>query len=126
MLNHILWDRIDRERLNPKLERQYVTVGGVTLARLIMARGLSIPTHHHPSEQITQVLSGRLKMWHGGREYKLGPGEILCIPSNEPHNTEVLEDTVCVDIFTPPRADWVTGHDAYLRGTEGALDEVAP
>jgi quercetin dioxygenase-like cupin family protein len=124
MLNYIRWNEIERERLNAKLERQYVTVGGVTLARLMMSKGLHIPTHHHPSEQITQVVSGRIKMWHGGHEYTVGAGEVLCIPANEPHTSEVLEDTVCVDIFTPPRADWVTGHDAYLRGSEGVLDEV--
>jgi quercetin dioxygenase-like cupin family protein len=42
-------------------------------------------------------------------------GEVLHIPSHVPHRAEALEDTVDVDIFSPPREDWLAGSDAYLR-----------
>jgi len=42
-------------------------------------------------------------------------GEVLCIPSNLPHAAEALEDTLDVDIFDPPRKDWLDGSDHYLR-----------
>jgi quercetin dioxygenase-like cupin family protein len=45
----------------------------------------------------------------------VGAGQILVIPSNMPHQAEVLEDTIDLDIFDPPRADWIAGTDAYLR-----------
>ena len=38
------------------------------------------------------------------------------IPSNLPHRALALEDTLDVDIFNPPRQDWLAGTDAYLRG----------
>jgi hypothetical protein len=28
---------------------------------------------------------------------------------------EALEDTLVMDVFSPPRADWIAGDDAYLR-----------
>lgn len=118
MLKHIRWDEVELENLNPKLARQYVNSGGVTVARLLMQSGLRIPTHHHPNEQITTVISGAIRMWLGGDEYEVRAGETLCIPANQPHQTEALEDTVCLDIFSPARADWVAGKDAYLRGGE--------
>ena len=43
-------------------------------------------------------------------------GEILVIPGNVPHSAEALEDTIDFDLFAPPRQDWISGDDAYLRG----------
>jgi quercetin dioxygenase-like cupin family protein len=43
-------------------------------------------------------------------------GEVLVIPPHVPHSAEALEDTIDLDIFTPPRQDWIAGTDAYLRG----------
>ena len=42
-------------------------------------------------------------------------GEVLAIPPHMPHEAWALEDTVDLDIFNPPRADWIAGDDAYLR-----------
>jgi hypothetical protein len=42
-------------------------------------------------------------------------GEVLVIPSNVPHEAVALEDTLDVDVFSPPRSDWLDGSDAYLR-----------
>ena len=50
----------------------------------------------------------------------VGAGEVLTIPPHLPHKAEALEDTLDVDVFTPPREDWLDGSDAYLRsGPEG-------
>jgi len=45
-------------------------------------------------------------------------GEVLVIPSHVRHRAEALEDTLDVDVFNPPRQDWLDGSDAYLRGTK--------
>ena len=42
-------------------------------------------------------------------------GEVLTIPPHLPHSALALEDTLDVDIFNPPREDWLDGSDAYLR-----------
>jgi len=54
----------------------------------------------------------------GGKTIMLSAGEVLCIPAHLPHKAEALEDAVSLDIFTPPRADWINKTDHYLRGQE--------
>ena len=78
-----------------------------------------MPLHSHENEQITYVLQGALKFWFGsGGEPAMivGSGELVVIPSLLPHRALALEDTVEVDIFCPPRQDWLSGTDAYIRG----------
>jgi quercetin dioxygenase-like cupin family protein len=57
-----------------------------------------------------------LKFTIAGREIVVGAGEVLCIPPNVPHEAVALEDTVDLDVFNPPRQDWIDKSDAYLRG----------
>jgi quercetin dioxygenase-like cupin family protein len=71
--------------------------------------------HSHVNEQITYILEGALKFGIDGDEIVVRAGEVLCIPPNMPHEAFALEDTVDLDIFTPPRADWINKTDAYLR-----------
>jgi quercetin dioxygenase-like cupin family protein len=85
------------------------------LARIILHKGCIVPTHSHDNEQITYVLEGSLKFDIDGREIIVKSGEVLVIPSQMPHSAVALEDTVDLDIFCPPRADWLQGTDAYLR-----------
>ena len=82
------------------------------------AEGDDVPRHSHDNEQITYILHGALQFWFGaddGREIIVRAGEVLVIPSNVPHRALALEDTLDVDIFNPPRQDWLAGTDAYLR-----------
>lgn len=87
----------------------------MTIARLEMQQGSFVPEHSHHNEQITTIEKGRLKFVLGGREVVIGAGESLQIPPNLPHSAEALEDSVAVDVFSPPREDWIRGDDAYLR-----------
>ena len=41
---------------------------------------------------------------------------MLLIPCNVPHSAVALEDTLDVDVFSPPRQDWLDRTDDYLRG----------
>jgi unsaturated pyranuronate lyase len=103
------------EHLNPLLDRQFVAGEKSMLARLILRKGCAVPLHSHENEQITYVLEGALKFCLQGKDIIVRAGEILVIPGNVPHSAEALEDTVDLDVFCPPRADWISGADAYLR-----------
>jgi quercetin dioxygenase-like cupin family protein len=103
------------EHLNPLVDRQFVAGEKSMLARLILRKGCKVPLHSHENEQITYILEGALKFSLQGKEIVVRAGEILVIPSNLPHSAEALEDTVDLDVFCPPRADWINGTDAYLR-----------
>lgn len=74
-----------------------------------------MPEHSHPNEQLTFIAEGALKFWIDGKEIVVNAGEVLTIPPNMPHKAAALEDTVDFDVFNPPRADWMSGTDVYLR-----------
>ena len=88
------------------------------LARLEMKKGAHVPLHHHIHEQMSHVLEGALKFLIDGGERIVRAGEILCIPPHLPHEVVALEDSVALDIFNPPRQDWIDGNDGYLRGAK--------
>ena len=114
-LQHIRLQDMPVEHLNPLIDRQFVAGDRSMLARIILRKGSIVPLHSHDNEQITYVLEGALKFLIEGKELIVRSGEILVIPSNLPHSAEALEDTVDLDIFCPPREDWIRGTDAYLR-----------
>ena len=113
---HYRWNDIPVEPLNPLIGRQFVVGTGTMLSRILLSKGAHVPLHSHANEQITYVLSGVLKFHLEGREVTVHAGEVLCIPPNVPHEAFALEDTVDLDVFNPPRQDWIDKDDAYLRG----------
>jgi quercetin dioxygenase-like cupin family protein len=115
-LQYIPWDTIPLEDLNPLLRRQFIVGKDMMMARVLMKKGCIVPEHHHVNEQITYILEGALKFWVDGKEIVVRAGEVLTIPSNMPHKAEALEETVDLDVFNPPRADWINKTDRYLRG----------
>ncbi len=117
-LQYIPWHAIPLEELNPLLQRQFVVGQEIMVARVLLKKGCIVPEHSHHNEQVTYILDGALKFWIDGREIVVHSGEVLCIPANMPHKAEALEDTVDLDVFTPPRADWINRTDQYLRGDE--------
>jgi unsaturated pyranuronate lyase len=86
------------------------------LARLVLKRGAHVPRHEHFHEQMSHVVEGALQFIVDGEEIQVRAGEILCLPPHVPHEVVALEDSVALDIFNPPRQDWIDGDDAYLRG----------
>ncbi|MGA9392977.1 MAG: cupin domain-containing protein [Candidatus Sulfotelmatobacter sp.] len=115
-LQYIPWHTIPLEELNPLLQRQFVVGQEIMVARVLLKKGCIVPEHSHHNEQLTYILDGALKFWIDGREIVVHAGEVLCIPAHMPHKAEALEDTVDLDVFTPPRADWINRTDQYLRG----------
>ena len=114
-LKYIPWSSVPVEPLNPLLGRQFVVGQDIMVARVLMKKGCLVPLHSHYNEQITYILEGALKFWIDDKEIIVHAGEVLTIPPNMPHRAEALEDTVDLDVFNPPRHDWIRGTDAYLR-----------
>ena len=111
------WDDMPKERVSDQLERRLITGNRMMLAHVYLEKGCVVPQHSHENEQLTYLLSGALKFWIGEekREQIVRAGEVLVIPSNVLHMAEALEDTLDVDIFDPPRQDWLDKTDDYLR-----------
>ena len=114
-LKYIPWKTVEREKLNPLIDREMLTGQNLMLARVMMKKGAHVPLHHHHNEQVTYILEGALKFAIDGKEIVVKAGEVLCIPSNMPHEAWALEDTIDLDVFNPPREDWLNKTDDYLR-----------
>ena len=115
---HYRWDDIKAEPLKGGISRRLITGERMMIAHVYFKTGDDVPLHSHDNEQLTYVLSGTLKFWFGAngeQEITVRAGEVVVIPSNLPHRALALEDTLDVDVFCPPRQDWLAGTDAYLR-----------
>jgi quercetin dioxygenase-like cupin family protein len=112
------WDEMPKERLTDELERRLITGQRIMLAHVYLKKGALVPLHAHENEQFTYILEGALRFWLGADEAEVvdvHAGEVLCIPPQLPHKALALEDTLDVDIFSPPRQDWLDKTDDYLR-----------
>ena len=112
------WDEIPRETVSPMLDRRLITGDRMMLAHVYLKKGCIVPKHSHENEQFTYILEGALRFWigeDGAQEIVVNAGEVLHIPSNVPHKAEALEDTLDVDIFSPPREDWLNHTDSYFH-----------
>ena len=107
-----------KERVSDMLERRLITGDRMMLAHVYLKKGCIVPKHSHENEQLTYILEGALKFWigeDGSEEITVRAGEVLLIPSHLPHKAEALEETLDVDVFSPPRQDWLDKKDDYLR-----------
>jgi quercetin dioxygenase-like cupin family protein len=115
---HYRWDDMPKETLKADLDRRLISTDRIMLAHVYLQQGCIVPKHEHENEQLTYILEGCLRFWLGEDESEVidvRAGDVLHIPSWVPHRAEALEPTLDVDIFSPPRADWLDGSDAYLR-----------
>ena len=118
-VSHYRWDDMPAEALKPGLSRKLISGERMMIAHVYFKKGEEVPRHSHDNEQLTYILSGALRFWFGAKgeqEITVRAGEVVVIPSNLPHKAVALEDTLDVDVFCPPRQDWLNGTDAYLRG----------
>ena len=117
VVQHFRWEEMEKETVTEVIKRRIVTGEQAMLAHIYLDKGARVPTHSHHNEQITYLLEGVLKFWIGDdrEELILKAGEVLLIPPNVPHAAEALEDCLDVDVFSPPREDWLNGTDDYFH-----------
>ena len=112
------WEDIELETVNPSMKRRIATGELMTVARIYLADGFTVPMHSHHNEQVTQVISGRMHFVFGENREKeqiLGPGDCVVIPAHLPHEATAIGDVEEMDMWAPRRDDWLDGSDAYLR-----------
>ncbi len=117
----LVLDEVTMEQVGAGMRRQLVCGQQMMMARISLAAGVSVPQHQHGNEQITYLLAGEMEFRFGddGADIRhIGAGGILVIPGDMPHSAEVLADAEVIELFAPPRQDWIDGTDSYLRGPE--------
>lgn len=118
MLNKINWDEVPTEEVNSSMFRKIITGEKLMIAKMKFKDGFVVPLHQHHHEQVTQVLNGTIRFWFGENKEQvmdLGPGDVVVIPSNLPHEALMIGDVEEIDTWSPPREDWLNKTDDYLR-----------
>jgi quercetin dioxygenase-like cupin family protein len=118
-VRHYNWKNMPAEPLKGTITRKLITSERMMIAHVYFKKGDDVPLHTHENEQLTYIFEGALQFWfgaNGSQELTVRAGEVVVIPSQVPHRALALEDTLDVDVFCPPRQDWLAGTDAYLRG----------
>jgi len=105
------WDEIALEKVTEMMSQKIVSGAHQMLAQTYLKQGALVPMHAHPSEQMTYVLQGALKFRVEDEEIIVREGEVLHIPANARHQAEALDDTFQLDIYSPPREDWLRNDD---------------
>src|SRR5437868_260252 len=112
------WDEMPKETVTEVFDRRLITGDRVMLAHVYLKKGAVVPKHSHENEQITYILEGGLRFKigdDGAQQLDVLAGEVLVIPSNVPHEAVAIEDTLDIDVFNPPRQDWLDGTDTYFH-----------
>jgi quercetin dioxygenase-like cupin family protein len=109
------WQDVPIEWMSDTIGRQLIHTETMTLARVTLRQGAVVPLHEHENEQIATVLEGRVRFVVDGTERVVEAGSSVPLAANVPHEVEALVDSIVLDVFSPVRADWLTGDDAYLR-----------
>ncbi|HTR29740.1 MAG TPA: cupin domain-containing protein [Puia sp.] len=118
MITRLNWHTVPIETVNPSMSRQIISGEKLMVARIRFKAGFTVPLHHHVHEQVTHVISGTMRFWFGENKDQvmdLGPGDVIVIPSNVPHEALMIGDVEEVDTWAPPRQDWLDKTDGYLR-----------
>lgn len=118
MIKKLTWDTIPTEQVTPAMERKIILGEKLMIARMKFKDGFHVPSHHHVNEQITHVISGKMRFWFGENKeqvMELVAGDTIVIPANLPHEALMVGDVEEIDTWAPPRQDWLDGTDTYLR-----------
>jgi quercetin dioxygenase-like cupin family protein len=105
---HLNWSTIPIERPDKGIERQMVVGQDFMICRFRFEPYLETPQHRHPHEQMSMVISGRVRFFVEGEERICAPGDVLHFPSNCLHGATMMdEEVVLIDIFSPLREDFL-------------------
>jgi quercetin dioxygenase-like cupin family protein len=102
--------------MTPTVRRRAIATGEKLYQMLVeLKKGSHLPEHHHVHEQVVHVVKGRIKLIVKGEPHELGPSESFLLPGDVPHAVDVLEDSVVVDTFSPPREDLIAQDRAQAK-----------
>ena len=103
------WETVAVEQLTDSIRRRMIVGTNEMLVRWEFRKGAIAALHSHPNEQIVMMIEGKLRLKVGNTDTTMMPGDIVVIPPDVPHEARALEDTVVLDIFSPPREDFLSG-----------------
>lgn len=111
MLNEALvtdWEKVAVDQVADGIKRQMVIGKNVMVCRFSFDPFVVTDVHSHPHEQVTLVMSGKVRFTIEGQPIIAAPGDVLHFPSNNRHGATMLDEpVVLIDIFSPIREDFL-------------------
>jgi len=95
------------EMLPGVVRRTLCSADRMTICEFTLDKDAVVPLHTHEHEQAGYVVRGRVIFEIGGETRELRAGDGYLIGSNVPHATTALEESVAIDIFSPPRTEYL-------------------
>ena len=103
------WDSVAAEQLTESIERRMIVGSKEMLVRWEFRKGAVAARHSHPHEQIVMMVKGKLRLVVGSTEIVMESDDIVVIPPHTPHEAHAIENTIVIDVFSPPREDFISG-----------------
>jgi quercetin dioxygenase-like cupin family protein len=101
-------DKVKQVEMAPGVWRRTLAHGSnMLLAEFTLAQGSGVGTHAHPHDQVGYVVSGSMQLTVGEEVCTYRAGDSYYIPGDIPHSAVTSEDAVVVDVFCPPREDYL-------------------
>ena len=113
---HALKD-LPEEKVTDKITRRVLIGEKEMIVWWSMQAGAHAAAHTHPHEQMFWVISGRMEFRLGTERRMCNPGALGVIPAGVEHEAWFPEDTDVIDVFAPPREDFMPGAaaPAYMQ-----------
>lgn len=108
-------NEIENEEVNTSYLRKAVYGESLSVAKVEVKQGETTNPHSHDTEEVIFVLKGCWLFHLPDGDVTLRENQMLCIPPQVEHSSEVLEDTVAIDICSKVRPDWRSGQDKALH-----------
>jgi quercetin dioxygenase-like cupin family protein len=100
---------LPEERVTDKISRRIASGDQGMIVWWSMKAGAHAAAHRHDNEQIAVMLKGRMEFRLGEERRTCGPGDVVVIPGGVEHEAFFPEDTEVIDVFAPPRQDFLAG-----------------
>jgi quercetin dioxygenase-like cupin family protein len=122
------WADLAQDAPMAKLSRRRIIGQHMMISQVRLERGCHVPTHAHANEQFAMIMSGALRFGIGAdgsadrHEVVVKAGEVLHLPPHVPHSADALEDTLVLDLFSPPSEKTGIDREGFMseRHVQGA------
>jgi quercetin dioxygenase-like cupin family protein len=107
---------LPEEKVTDKITRRVLTGDKQMIVWWSMKAGAHAAAHQHPHEQVFWMISGTMEFRLGGERRTCHAGDLGVIPGGVEHEAWFPEDTEVIDVFSPPREDFLTTEPPeYMR-----------
>jgi len=100
--------QVEQVEMAPGVRRRTLAHGSsMLLAEFTLSQGCGVGTHSHPHDQVGYVVSGSMQLTIGDESRTYLAGDSYYIPGDVPHSAVTSDNAVVVDVFCPPREDYL-------------------